>query len=248
MEELRSQKRRRAFLLLLGFAGFAFASRGAMRLADRLDAGFDFVELEQPHGFRKIQSGDQSVLLDPFVGLDVDEDPIPEAKITDIEGELFYARSSPAKLQVAYFSDLYCPYCRVLSQQIIDLRTELDFDMSWQELPILSDASVVAAKGQIAAGQQGQYIAFHKVLVRRPVQVTYEYLAKVAGDLNLDLARFEADFESAETLRAIGRGKALADLFGVFGTPALIVGRTLVIGQISQTNLRQLIMLESAEA
>lgn len=246
MTDEAKMKRRRSLYTLAGLAAFVVASRGAFRLVDRLNSSFDFVDLDNPKGFRSLKQGEVSAPFDPFIGLDDSGPSYPAFDLTDIDAALFYARTNPERLQVAYFSDLYCPYCRVLSSQIIDLQLDLDFDISWHETPIFGEASVIAARGQIAAGRQGKYAQFHKSLSRTPVQVTYPFLEDRAGQQGLDIDQFENDFHSDETLVDLGRARALADAFGLAGTPALVVGRTLVIGQISEINLRQLIEIEQS--
>ena len=247
MEDNTKSKRRRALFLLAGFAAFAAASRGAYRVADWMNSGFDFVELTEPTGFRKLASGEMSSAFDPFVGLGGGGPEFPAADISNFDEALFYNRRGADRLQLAYFSDLYCPYCRVLSSRILALNEGIDFDISWHETPLFGEASVLSAKAHIAAGRQMAYAPFHKRLIRTPVQVTYPFLERVAESQGLDLERFEADFNSDQTLRDLGRSQALANAFGLIGTPALVVGHTLVVGQISETNLRQLIDLEIAE-
>ncbi len=246
-EPPKKNQGRRAFILLGGFAAFGVATQLLPSVLDRANAGFRFVDHPLVPSFRSLARSEQSVPFDPFVGLDGAEDVIPEVEVSDLDGSIFYNRNDPRNVQLAYFSDLYCPYCRVLSQRVIALQSELEIDISWHETPIFGDASVRAAKGQVAAGRQGAYEVFHKSLVRTPVQVTDEFLLQRAGTLGLDIAQFQEDYESDETLTALGRSRAIANRFGFIGTPVLIVGRTVVEGQISQTNLRQLIALEARD-
>ncbi len=246
MEDLEKPKRRSAFALLSGLAVLAVGSQWALRLGDRLNGGFEFEELQSPPGFRRIPTGVQSVIADPFIGLDAAPTPHPEVEIMDLDQALFYDRTSETRVQLAYFSDLYCPYCRVLSQQILRIAADSEIDVSWHETPIFGEASLISAKGHIAAGRQNQYAPFHKVLAGAPVLATEPYLLTVAERLGLDTEQFAADLKSDETLQDLGRAAALANIFGLVGTPALVVGRTLVVGQISEVNLRQLIALEAA--
>ncbi len=244
MEKDLKTKRRNALFLLGGFAGFAFASQGIFRLADVFNSGFDFVELDTPEGFRSLMAGEQSLPIDPFIGLSNDAPEYPDFELYNFRSALFYNETSSEFVQVAYFSDLYCPYCRVLSNRLIDVSEDTDIEISWHETPIFGEPSVVAAKGHIAAQRQGGYIPFHKALSRTPVQVTYQFLENLAARQGLDVSEFERDFNSDQTLVELARAHALAEAFGLAGTPALVVGRTLVVGQVSETNLRQIIEIE----
>ena len=66
------------------------------------------------------------------------------------------------------------------------------------------------------------------------------YLRVLAHDLNIDANRLIADMEGAVVGGRITNALALARVFGIPGTPALVVGRTLVIGQIAATRLKAL--------
>ncbi len=246
MTKPKNPQRRRAFFLLGGLAAFAGLTRIVPRWLDKLDSQFDFTELDAPQGFRALERGDVSTVVDPFVGLGGAEDDIPDVSIADLETALFYGRTGSDRVQIAYFSDLYCPYCRVLSSQIIELAQSDAIDVSWQDRPIFGPASILAAKGQIAAGRQGAYEDFHAALSATPIQVTRPFLVQLAGRLDLDVAQFQSDFDSGDVLQNLGRARALADQFGFVGTPAMVVGRTVVEGRISPTNLEQLIELERA--
>ena len=80
-----------------------------------------------------------------------------------------------------------------------------------------------------------------------PFQATPEYLSRLAGDLGVDEERLVADMESPEVVRELENSSALARVFAFVGTPALVIGRTVVQGQISDTMVRKIIELEREE-
>ena len=55
------------------------------------------------------------------------------------------------------------------------------------------------------------------------------------------------DMESAEVVRELENSSALARVFAFVGTPALVIGRTVVQGQISDRMVREIIDLEREE-
>lgn len=240
-----SVKRRRAMTLLAGFAGLAVLSRQGPKLYDRLDSSFQFTELESPQGFRALDKGQVSTVLDPFIGLDT-QDPWPTPQITDITNAL-HPVMSKNEVHIAYFTDTYCPYCRVLGKQLIAATAEQPVTLNWHETPIFGEASIIAAKALIAAGAQGKRVEFYKALTNTPARATVPYLQQMAQRLGLNTDQFSSDMNSDQTLAQLGTSRALANLFGFVGTPATIIGRTVVIGTLSETNLRQLIDLELSE-
>lgn len=237
----------RRMLLLAGLVGFVGMTRLAPRLWDLADSEFAFEPLERPTGYRKISGGSVSGGLDPFAGLDDFRGSAKTARISDLRAALFPGKTADSRVQLAYFSDFYCPYCRVLSKALVEMADHENIDISWHETPIFGPTSELAARAAIAAGAQGAYVAFHERLMRTPVQVTPQYLARVAGEFALDIERFQADMHSPQADRALAVSSALAGIFGFIGTPALVVGRTAFQGNISPTNLRQLIAREAAD-
>jgi 2-hydroxychromene-2-carboxylate isomerase len=80
-----------------------------------------------------------------------------------------------------------------------------------------------------------------------PFQATPEYLARLAGDLGVDKDQLILDMGSKEVAQELENSSALARLFAFVGTPALVIGRTVVQGQISDKMIREIIELEREE-
>ena len=68
----------------------------------------------------------------------------------------------------------------------------------------------------------------------------------VAKELGLDIDRMKADMAAPETQALITETKELAANIGIEGTPAYIIGTTLVPGAIGLEGLRQVIEQERA--
>lgn len=239
---------KRRLVFVGGLALFAGAWQLAPRIYDELSSDFDFETLEDPVGFRKIVGADVSAPLDIFVGLESGPPrDLSAAKAlvqVDFASALFPAKTKRNAVQIAYFSDFYCPYCRLLSQDLIEVSRTEHIEISWHESPIFGDPSILAAKGAIAADAQGAYVPYHDLLVSRPVVVTPDYLRRIASDLGLDMANFFGDMDADSTQAKLDVASVLFDRFQFLGTPGMVVGRTVVYGRISGTNLRQLIARE----
>ena len=70
---------------------------------------------------------------------------------------------------------------------------------------------------------------------------TATYIDEIAVALGLNQSQLRLDMNSAATTLAIQRTSALASALGLLGTPALVVGRTMVQGEITQSQLERLI-------
>lgn len=196
--------------------------------------------LKSVPGYRYLRAGPATgVLADPFIGLDADE----ARPVGDIR-DLFLFEAAPGQVPVACFSDYNCTYCRVLTKMLAQEARHGGIAVSWHELPLLGPSSVEGAKAALAAGMQGAYLPMHARLMRSRFRPNAAYLEQVAGEIGLDGARLLQDMDGATIRGQLEKSAGVARLFGIYGTPALVVGRTLVLGNINQSDLRQLIEIE----
>ncbi len=242
-------------LILGGLAlagGYAALGYGVPALRSRW-TDMEFSALDRPAGFRRIAGGETSAgAFDPFVGLDDGSNEAPEAlPVVDVEANLCVALFSGWSEQadvvpIASFSDYNCAICRITTRRLAGLReiAEGTAQVTWHELPILGETSLLAARAALAADRQGAYAAFHDRLLRSPFQPTPEYLHAVAADLGLDRDLLLADMSGDAVSERIARGLALRDVFGFPGTPAIVVGRTVIEGDVDERTLARLIEAE----
>lgn len=220
------------------------------RIAQNFVGAFDFEPLSDPPGFRRIAAGETSSMPSPFFGLeapDASEGPIPEAAVrADLCGALFGGPTPAGVLPIASFSDYNCPLCRVLTERLSDLEYHSDGDvrMTWHEWPRLGQTSISAARAALAADMQGAYAAFHKRLMRGRFVATPEYLEILARDIGIDADQLLSDMESDAVSRRLRTTETVARIFGFIGTPALVVGRTVVVGTVSESVLAALVEQE----
>lgn len=212
-----------------------------------------FEDIDQPAGFRRIRAGETSGGgFDPFAGIGSSEPaeiaPTAVAAVRqNICGTLFEGWTpGSGTVPIASFSDYNCPICRITTRRIAQSGPVQDGTarVTWHELPILGETSVLAAKAALAADEQGAYAAFQDRLLRSAFRPTEGYVDALASDLDLDRDRLARDMASPEIEARIGRSLALRDLFGFRGTPAILVGRTVVEGDIGEATLSRLIELE----
>lgn len=214
----------------------------------------DFTVVSDPPGFRRLGGGATSGGFDPFVGLGRREAPtgptVDEGSLrADLCSALFGAPPAPGTVPVATFSDYYCPFCRVLTRRLAALEAESGgaLRVTWHEWPLLGPNSMLAARASLAADRQGAYAAFQTALSRGGFVATPAFLANLAERAGIDPDRLLADMDHPAVAERIARTTALAGLFGFPGTPSMVVGRTIVIGEIDEPTLRALIARERAD-
>lgn len=244
---------RRALLIGGAAAIGVLAWNAAPWLRGLLPVSLDFADLDDPPGFRRLAGGATSGGIDPFAGLSASGAPQPmipeEALRADLCRALFGERPGPGVTPVASFSDYYCPYCRGLTRRLSAIEDESGgaVRVAWREWPLLGAASETAAKAALAAERQGAYADFHAALMRSGFVPTPPFIDALAERIGVDPARMRADMASPEVAYEIAEARGLARLFGFPGTPALVVGRTVVVGEISDATLRALIARERAD-
>ena len=149
------------------------------------------------------------------------------------------------KLPVAVFSDVNCPNCRRLEAKLEQRRERLT--LNWIELPLLGPTSVPAAKAALAASLQPGGTAFRAQAMSRirGGRMHPDVLA-AATEAGLDPEKLIADFSGPEVAALLRRNHAMAGTLGVWGTPAMTIGQTLVMGDVENDVLDQLIDIETA--
>lgn len=196
-------------------------------------------------GFRQLAGGGVSG-GDPLrVGLDLGSEAGP-ASSKDICASLFDNPAPEDRVPVAYFSDARCVYCRVLSPMLHEIETDAPIHITWHELPLLGPASQRAAKANLAARRQGAYRVFHDRLMGTPFVPNDAYIRQIAEDAGIDAGQLLRDMDSDEITSTLARTARIARAFGFFGTPALVVGRTAILGTVERRQLRHVIEAELA--
>lgn len=143
---------------------------------------------------------------------------------------------------VVEFFDYRCPYCKAVAKDMIaTLQAEGDVRIVFKEFPILGPDSQMAAKAALAADKQGKYLAFHQALMDHKGVLDRDSLTDIAEEAGLDVELLQIDMESAEVETVIARNMALADTLDIGGTPAFIIGDTLVPGAIDMKTLKDLV-------
>ena len=168
--------------------------------------------------------------------------------ISTRQNELLNDPSSPTSgnpnvdVTVVEFFDYRCGYCKRAAGAVTQLQKEDPrVRIVYKDLPILGEASELAAKAALASRAQGKHQAFHEALLASKAEMTKEEVLHIAGEVGLDTKRLEADMANPEWQTVIDRNRALAKDLGISGTPGFIVGTELVPGALDLNGLKDLI-------
>jgi protein-disulfide isomerase len=136
-------------------------------------------------------------------------------------------RGSPmAPVTIVEFSDFECPHCRQASPVLEQLVREYEGRVRVVFMNYPLDGHVHAgdaARGAVAAGNQGKFWEMHDLLFEHQDALSPEDIEGYAERLSLDLERFRADVQAAATQERIDASKELGRELGVRGTPTIFI-------------------------
>ncbi len=147
------------------------------------------------------------------------------------DGYSFVAGNPDGAVTIVEFFDYRCPYCKQTADDMEKLIEEHDdVRLVLKEFPILGPNSTIASQAAIAAIPQGKYLAFHFALLRSEGILDRDAVMEIAEDVGLDTDKLARDMESEKVDRIIDTNRNLALDVGVKGTPAFVIGDTLLPG------------------
>lgn len=238
------------------FAGGALALvvwvKGAPQLLSLGEPELEFEDIAGLAPFRRlIGAGSITSGAAIFAGLDAPEPvAMKDAQVIEaIRNDLCTAVFGPSQadlVPVAMFSDFRCPICNVMNGRLSELQNEMPdrFRIVRHELPILGISSATASRAVLAADLQSAYLEMHSRLVRTPAVTDEAFIEALAVRMGLDAHRLLRDMRSEAIENKLRVTRGIASLFGFYGTPGFVVGRTVFLGSISKAVLRELIELE----
>jgi len=143
-----------------------------------------------------------------------------------------------AKVVVIEYSDFECPACRSFFPIVRSLKAKYKDEVVfiYRHFPLIEihPKALIAAQAAEAAGKQGKFWEMHDLLFEKQDEWKNapnpkEFFLSYAKDLNLDLEKFEKDFENQEIKEKILNERNEALKLGLQGTPSFFVNKRLVI-------------------
>ena len=80
-----------------------------------------------------------------------------------------------------------------------------------------------SSKAAVAAGKQGKFWEMHDIIFKNNRELSYDKLKEYAGQVGLDVARWEKDYNSPDVQQAIDKELADGRAADVQGTPTFFV-------------------------
>lgn len=166
----------------------------------------------------KAIDANRSAILDPFPGA--------------------VAGNPKGDVTLVAFMDYACTYCRASLPALRQLmRDDPKLRVVFREFPILSEASVTAARWALAAAEQGKYQPFHDALYANPAlsPSSIQAAVQVAG---LDQARAAQVAGSEKVENELMRNRQTGQQLNITGTPSWVVGDQVIGGAVSYDQLK----------
>ena len=139
------------------------------------------------------------------------------------------------------FFDYNCGFCeRALEHVEAMIAADPDLRVVLKDFPVLGQGSIDAARFGLAAMQQFDSetaIEFHTRLMRMRGQANGDNAARLAVALGADPARLEADANGTRVRDILSENFELANDLGLSGTPAWVIGDTVVSGAVGAERL-----------
>jgi Na+/H+ antiporter NhaA len=144
-----------------------------------------------------------------------------------VDPERDHARGpEDAPVTLLEYGDFECPYCGLAEPVIRELLRDFgDLRYVWRHLPLndVHPHTQLAAEAAEAAAGQGKFWEMYELLLARQDALTRSDLISYAGELGLDVERFERDLDEHEGAAHIAEDVDGADLSSVTGTPTFFI-------------------------
>jgi protein-disulfide isomerase len=227
--------------LLLIVAAFGLA--GASRAAEFTPAQRAEIVQILRDALRK----DPSILRDAVGALQADEAHRQSEAVKAHEATLVstgdpVAGNPQGDVTIVEFFDVRCPYCRRFEPVMASLLAQdHGVRLVYKDLPVLGPASILGARALLAADRQGGYEKLRGVVMQSMPDVTKASLEIAAKQVGLDWARLQHDMDDPAVQKRLNDNIRLARELGIDGTPALIIGHTLIPGALELSELKQMV-------
>lgn len=171
---------------------------------------------------------------------------VKETKQTLLNAPHSYVAGNPSgDVTLVEFFDYNCGYCK---KALADVQTLVKSDpklrVVLKDFPVLGPDSVEASRVSLAVKNQLQgqkMFDYHVKVLETRGRVNGERAMAVAKEMGVDMARLQKDLDSAEVRNALQENMALGDKLNLTGTPAFIIGETVIPGAVGIDPLKQVV-------
>ncbi len=141
-----------------------------------------------------------------------------------------FVANPDGKITVVEFFDYRCGYCKLAAPQVVDLiEKNPDIRFVFKQFPIFGEVSDTAAKVALTRAAKAKGVQLYQVLMSEKA-LDDAALDRHLAEVGIDPAQARKDAQHPMIDRQILDTHALAEALKIDGTPAFIVGDTLIPG------------------
>jgi protein-disulfide isomerase len=135
-----------------------------------------------------------------------------------------WAGNPKGDLTIVEYFDYNCGFCRASLPTIAELlKTDNKLRIVFRELPILSDASKVAARYSVVAARQGKFAQFHQAMYDGG-PISEQSIAAALTKAGIDPAKAKTQSDDPSIDVEIENNYAIARQLSLNGTPSWVIG------------------------
>ncbi len=239
---------------------FLLAAAGALIGGRAMAQSFTDAQREEIIAIlREALKRDPSILRDAVAAIQAAEErdrtEAQRAGLAQHRAALFATAGDPIRgnprgdVSIVEFFDVRCSFCKRLHDEMEQLvRRDRGVRVVLKDIPILGPQSVVAARALLAAQRQGKYNELHDALMRNRGEPTDAAIRAEAQRAGIDVPRLLREMEDPAIQRRLEANLALSRALQIDGTPALVVGETIITGALPVAELERLVAAERQRA
>jgi Na+/H+ antiporter NhaA len=180
--------------------------------------------------------GDMTLIQDLIPAVDIERDHVRgpvDGAVTVIE-----------------FGDFQCPHCGEAEPVVRALLADTTIRYVWRHLPLtdVHPQAQLAAEASEAAAAQDAFWPMHDLLLAHQDELRLRDLLGYAGELSLDLDRFQDDLRRRKHEARVAQDVESADLSGVSGTPTFFINGQRYQGAYDLATLTQVVRAARSRA
>ena len=191
-------------------------------------------------------------ILDVLIKYQDEQNKIEQEKISQqnnlniihlnlVDNSMIVGNKNATKI-IYEFVDYNCGYCLKFHDQVLSvLNEDQNTKLVIMQMPILGESSITFSKIAVAASFQNKFEEVHNYLYSSDRK---SKMADILGDLflmNIDIAQLEKDMNSEEVSKVILSHEQFVNDFKFNGTPAIIIGETIIPGYIEKDKIIEIL-------
>jgi protein-disulfide isomerase len=149
-----------------------------------------------------------------------------------------------ADVVIVEFFDYHCGYCRRMVPAVTQLlKEDKKVRFIFKEFPILSEDSVNASRAALAVNRiaKDKYFDYHQALMKIEGKYDEKALLDAGKKLGISSDKLKAEMAKPEVTAILDKDREMGAELGVTGTPAIIVGNTLIPGAIPYEEMKKVV-------